>query len=1188
MKKLIIILAAVAVGVAEAAIHRYEAGAGETIGIGNGAANQDPDYPGKGSKFSAFYDLHDGGTLLVTNGTATIWNQIVATNGMAVLDVTYFGECGSVPVFCGGIWTDGGKGWIRVKGCRAITIGSPNKTSFGETGPTDVQRIEFVDKDGNPVTSGTKVLGDTRNLVKDVTSVTPSVNDGMFTRIVGDAPFFEGDTYVVGGKGLYIGSAAALGADQTIQVTNGKFVGFMPGGITWDPDFADTWSRPFVVTNGVGRFACSPRIDLVGSEATLVFSNVSKTVSIDFGGTVTGRGQVVIDKNRTEDVISGTVAVPVIARTGVTLTLANGASLARLDPEDETVRLRLGEGTFALAALSTRIAVTGAGAGLSTLNLTGDVTGKSIICDGTFSLAFKGSATPPEGTFVNTLSDGRTLYTFCEAGATIDASCLEPLSTPYDAFAAADGKTYVNLPGGANLRAGEGVSATVQTRAEGGETFTLSLANGTFTVGKTEAWKERVDYWFDVSQTNLTRLVGEGFWADASPNNCFKAGQPYIERILDCRGDEGPFKLWNCRGYRENPFSLITTVYPYLCEDETTGLHYLDFGVKNSSSARRLPISTAGRTETPIPATLVTMVFGSHQGGGWALVGTKTGAFERSSTDQSAGIVKTKHKDVWVDGVKLDDPTASGTLNGDWQVISIDTSGLDVNGFGWIKEWNDKSTHGGQRYGEILIFTNAVSELTRCEAEAYLAKKWGIATFNDTALKAARAADPTPVTTVDASGVGTIRTLGTAPVALGGNFAGTVVLEGGKLTVKNAPMPFTAETLPRENCVGWYDPDDAATRRRIRDFDPIPDGYSNELDGLRLLYNRANPDPENGDAILVGTGHRMPKAVPLSLGFGAERCWLDFDGTGDDGNALRTAAYDDSINYATLGTTPTLRKDNIATGFVVVDSRRSCFTPIQSDISGKAGAIYARTASDVAVWSPSTSADVRNGETRLNGRIVNPAHGFSRCPELLTFRPTKSVTAPFYGNYDDTEKKVTQDLALLMGETILYSTKLSDEDTARVEGYLMQKWFGLMPPTCVDATGATVSGTGIVEVAELANRPKVDSTFVGTVSLAAADATGVFEVTIDPATDAVVGGLVAPEASVALPAACTLKVKFASRPKGTEDHEWTVFDCKELTSGTTWTLEFESGVNPNRVQFVRDGNAIKVKSLAHGLLLLVR
>ena len=206
----------------------------------------------------------------------------------------------------------------------------------------------------------------------------------------------------------------------------------------------------------------------------------------------------------------------------------------------------------------------------------------------------------------------------------------------------------------------------------------------------------------------------------------------------------------------------------------------------------------------------------------------------------------------------------------------------------------------------------------------------------------------------------------------------------------------------------------------------------------------------------------------------------------------------------------------------------------------------------------------------------------------MSFRPTSAVSAAVYGNYNDTDGKTTKDQALLMGETILYSTKLSDADTARVEGYLMRKWLGLMPPTCVDVTGATVSGTGAVEVAEFAKAPKIDPAFVGTVSLAAAEASGVFEVTIDPETNAVVGGLVAPEASVALPAACTLNVKFTSRPTGAADKEWTVFACKELTSATNWTLSFEDDVNPNRVQFVQVGSTITVKSVGQGMLLLVR
>ena len=1158
-------------------VHRHEAGAGQTIEIGYGAAAQDPGHTG--GRLTCYYDLHDGGVLKYASTTSsTIWNPIVATNGLAVIDLSAIKSANIT--LQGGIWTDGGKGWVRVKGPTLIGVGATTSGQLSATGPTDVLHVEFVDENDQPITGA--VAYKTVNLQAVVTNCSWTIGRNETERLMGDGPVLAANPFEQYAQTLVVGSAAAVASDQTVKVKDGRTLMFHPTSVIFNDQSTAGIPRPFTVVENEERLTLSFPIELTKG-SIVAFSNTAAAVT--FGGAVTGDGQVVIDKNRTSDVLSGMIGVPVVVRTGATLTLANGASLARFEPADDSSVLKVGAGTASLSDFPPRIVVTGVGEDVSILNLTGDVTGKAIITDGTVSFTFGGSSDLPPGTMRTTFPDGRILYNFCGAGPTVDASEFETLPTPYDAYAAVDGKTYVNLAEGVNLRADADVAAAV--RPQGGETVTLSLSNGTFTVGNPDAWKKNVDYWFDVSQTNLTRLVGEGFWADAGPHNCFAPGQPYIERVLDCRGDEGPFKLWNIRGYNDNPFTL-NAVYPYLCEDETTGLHYLNFGVKNATASRRIPITTAGKTETSVPATLVTMVFGSHQGGGWALVGTKTGAFERSSTDVSAGIVQTKHKDVWVDGVKLDDPTASNTLNGGWQVISIDTSGLDVNGFGWIKAWNDKSTHGGQRYGEILIFTNAVSELTRCEAEAYLAKKWGIAAFSDAALKAARAADSTPVTTVDASGVGTIRAVGSAPLALGGNFAGTVVLGGGKLTVKDVPMPFTEETLPLENCVGWYDPDDAATRRRIRDFDPIPSAYSDEPDGLRLLYNRANPEPAADDAVLVGTGRRMPKAVLKALGYGPERIWADFDGTGGNGKNWRISKFDPTIDYANFGTVPTLKSTSVATGFVVIDSRRTLFTPIQTDVGGTGGDITARKDTDTAVWSELSSAKVRNGETRLNGRTVDQAKGFSKCPELLSFRPTSAVSAAVFGNYNDTDGKTTKDQALLMGETILYSTKLSDADTVRVEGYLMRKWLGLMPPTCVDVTGATVSGTGAVEVAEFAKAPKIDPAFVGTVSLAAAEASGVFEVTIDPETNAVVGGFVAPEASVALPASCTLNVKFTSRPTGAADKEWTVFACKELTSATNWTLSFEDDVNPNRVQFVQVGSTITVKSVGQGMLLLVR
>lgn len=221
---------------------------------------------------------------------------------------------------------------------------------------------------------------------------------------------------------------------------------------------------------------------------------------------------------------------------------------------------------------------------------------------------------------------------------------------------------------------------------------------------------------------------------------------------------------------------------------------------------------------------------------------------------------------------------------------------------------------------------------------------------------------------------------------------------------------------------------------------------------------------------------------------------------------------------------------------------------------------------------------------------VNQAKGFNKCPEVLAFRPTANATAAFFGNYNDNEKKVTTDQALLMGEVLLYSSTLTDADTQRIEGYLMRKWFGILPETCVDVSAATIAGTGTVVIPDFANVPKFDADFEGAVSVAAGEATGVFEVTIDPETDTVTGALVAPNANVTLPADCTIRVTVTSKPRHPDrmDRSWTVFSCKALPEGVSLKWEFAGTIGEPKVKFVRSGNRIDVVAPYPGLAIIVK
>ena len=604
-----------------------------------GAGAQDPGY--SGTKFSAFYDLHDGGVLKyydAQNRNSTIWNQIVATNGMAVLDLTAW-PSSTAPIFCGGIWTDGGKGWIRVKGFRYLYICSPN-----------------------------------------------------------------------------VGSANAVGSDQTINVCGSRVLGFNPALIGYNPDLGNSVCRPFVVTNTRERLNVSFPV-YIADKGSMVFSNSTADVTFRGHVTGTGSGRIIVDSERSGDVIAGNVDVPVFAREGAVIRLADGASVAVVG-SDSVTKVLVDEGTATIDNLAGNIEVSGLGVGVSSLVYNSVDGGISVLDTRTASLLYKGGAEIPAGSLVAEVSSGRYIYFSVSVdGAVRDISQLPSLASPYDAYdVAGTGITYEKVPSRSKLKVDTGSVATIRTQRAGGETMSLMLNGGTFAVGRPEAWREDVDYWFDASREDLLRLVGEGTWADASLANCTAAGEPYIERVIDCRGDDGECKLWNVRGYQNNEFPKVLHVFPYKSMDRTVGLSYLCLGPKNNNTSRRIPLANASRAEKSVAAKMVIMVFGSQNGGGRALVGTKSGAFARDSVDLASGITTNKTHDIWVNGVKLADPTSKNALNGKWQIVSIDTDGEDVNGFGWISAWNDNgwsNKYGGQNYGEILIFTNEVSELTR-------------------------------------------------------------------------------------------------------------------------------------------------------------------------------------------------------------------------------------------------------------------------------------------------------------------------------------------------------------------------------------------------------------------------------------------------------------------------------------------
>ena len=127
----------------------------------------------------------------------------------------------------------------------------------------------------------------------------------------------------------------------------------------------------------------------------------------------------------------------------------------------------------------------------------------------------------------------------------------------------------------------------------------------------------------------------------------------------------------------------------------------------------------------------------------------------------------------------------------------------------------------------------------------------------------------------------------------------------------------------------------------------------------------------------------MPFAVTGARGLGAERTWLDYnhpDGfppSTSDGNVLRFIPYNKSPgnNQAVSQTFRTL--------LVALDSGRGGGGTViaSGSVNGGSGDFRRRESASLAdpIWPSSCSANVKNGVTRLNGAVVDPASARRRC-----------------------------------------------------------------------------------------------------------------------------------------------------------------------------------------------------------------
>jgi len=721
-----------------------------------------------------------------------------------------------------------------------------------------------------------------------------------------------------------------------------------------------------------------------------------------------------------------------------------------------------------------------------------------------------------------------TWYVFADADGAYNFSGLDIAQLTASVTLPADA-TFNEPAKFGTVKVAAGAGTTVSARVD--TVSTPQFVGGAGTLRLAENVCNRALLWIDPSDDSAFRKLGTAIpdyiRAKAAGNTVLTTtdnGNDLVEAFADTRSLQTTYFLRHMRHYNAvmagtlTDFENLPGVFPYRVKNGLNGLSYFSCG--NVGSSRRLPtgwgsLDTASMTP-PADKTLtgtkfVTMVFGSQNGGGKALVGLGDGALARSAYTKDDPIAQIAI-DAWVDGVKVN-PTTTG-LSGGWQIISLDITGHNINAFGWASDYN---TCGGQNYGEILVFTETLTDAERVNVETSLAKKWGLTGQ----YQGVAALTEHPAKAFLYGGTGNVEIDG--HVRLSGTYSGALqVNAGGTLAVTSKYAP----EIPAEGRIGWFDPDAANAL------------HTDTEDGASTVYGfwprgKTESTMAVGDLFFYGVGSRRPFAKTQARGFGRTRTWIDFEhpaghvASSGDGNTLRFKAWTvNGLADAAFLSSTSDRQLDVQTVVFATDSLRGGGDPLRRDVSsgGDFGA-RGRVANTAPIWVNAGTA-VAKGATRLNGKAVDgTTSGYTGDAEVLSLVATNAVKLGNLGRYDNTER--ASGYAERIGEALMYSTALSAAQVKTIEDYLMFKWIGIAPDGFGDFTEATLSGAGDVEAAEWDDLPQLAPTFTGKVRLT----DGSLAFTIDPLLGSpVTNPIGADDLSMALQDAVAVTVDFASKP----------------------------------------------------------
>lgn len=1224
-KRLMVAFGAIVLACAEASAATYVVPAGETRRMGAyGSSPVAQQTDGVGNGKGDVLDLREGATVKLVyeaDNFATIWATIVATNGVATVDLSEFGAKSLTLSSRGGFVTSGdGEGGIRIKGARAIELGGYYADTKWYNSNVMLRAPDFEFEDPAGVIN---LVGRT-TVEKMPTNCTWTIGNPCEITLWCNEPVFPDlDVVPFTMRELVIANPAALKPGQLVTMTNGtvRFEPSYPKSVSATPiPCGGTLTNPIllsgstlIIESGMGMTE--------GGKAT-------NGVPVVLASSVTGTGSVRLEKyaNSTELILDVTGSFEQeggIVEVGSGCELRYGAApadvqdvrlaasgtvsfapvltvsrLSRLNGEDTSSVLKIGRNqSVSVGSVGGILHVLGAGKETGSV-LTLESWDKGLILDedGSVTLRYGALGDQPEQSVLSAVNDtlGTAVHVLTTGGTT-DVSRVS-LSHAYTHYTVTDGSVIAGAHESLVLRTEEGVRAEIQMPSKDGA-VSLNGRGGSFDVTANFDLSPIVDIWFDMSRTDTMFRPGYGTkWAEQWKDKCQDGDPKYpcTDQVVDWRNPSTRWRLYQTANIvnsdADGADHWIGGIVPYLDPDGPNGHSFLSAEKQTSARIEFYDDThkTIANATYPLEGSLVVMACKPAKAG--PLLGTTTKAFDRGGKGIDRPVALSDAHDIWLDGVKITPSTTKYDADR-WFIVSVDITDLKLTVLG---RDGDNSNGGSWAYGEIMIFTHKVSDTMRVTAEKYLAEKWAVTAYRPGAIDVAELYAGRVV----ASGTGTISMPDIGETELEGSFAGTVRLNGGTLKIADRRLPWSETDLPREGRVGWYDPD--LTNRAVKATASYARGTE-----ITTMWDRDGGEVGAvGGRFLYGADKRYPALDYGARGLGPARHWLNFNNIwwtdedwekyektkeeayNPDGNNFRTKIHAEGRSFSGDAMTPIVTR----TGFIVQDSVLGGGMPVGTDIkSGGRHATNRKYFYDDPIITRDQSAALANGKTYLNGERVElpTTTGFTGKPELYSFVTASDFNACYFACYENTSSR--PEVGEIMGEILLYSTVLDDEVREGIESYLMNKWLGTLPAGFADSRQATIDGIGAVIVPDAARCPQFASTFTGSVTLGGES--GSFDFTIDPDVDTVENALNVPNATLTLPSACMGTVRFTKKPRvGRERRVWTLVDCAGYAGGdVAWTVLFADGTSYGKavIRKSEDGRKITVEIEPSGLILLV-